>query len=486
MKKVIRRGTVAALAVLLSLTPGCVAPASPTAAASANVTPAPTATSAPAGDPNRYYTVNEGSLQGIINGLGQTVLPIQYGGAYVMEWNDAPAFFLAEPAKPISGAPPDDETLLFNLDGTRLTDKVCRQAEPLSGGLIAYLNLEFNYGVMAYDGTEIVPCQYSSVMMCGESIIAVSSGAEDSGIDVYDKQGTRQCSGSLNLFEVAGELLVVTDASGQNFGLMNTQLEEIVPAYCSTIIDAGSGLYVIGLCGKYGVVNSQGEEVVPPAFDAIEPYTPGTGDTPYFSASAPEGAYVFDGSGKQLLFLKGYVSAALDGDILIAKDTLGLSHYLKDGKDVIPPGPSITWDAEAQIIISSSYGACACYTKDGNKLPLPVSYSIGAISPDRFIFCERSSYNYGICDADGTVIVPADYSSLFSFGEEGLVIFSKTEAGVRTQGVINSLSGKILLGGYDTLWMAGGGLFSVQIGSTHGLVDLSGSWIWKSDKLGTY
>ncbi len=484
MKKVLRRGTVAALAVLLSLAPGCVAPASPTAAVSANVTPASTATPTPAGDPNCYYTVNEGSLQGIINGLGQTVLPIQYGGAYVMEWNDTPAFFLAEPAKPISGAPPDDEAMLFNLDGSRLTNKV-RQAEPLSDGLIAYLNLEFNYGVMAYDGTEIVPCQYSSVMMCGESIIAVSSGAEDSGIDVYDKQGTLQCSGSLNLYEVAGELLVVTDASGQNYGLVNTQLEEIVPADCSAITYAGGGLYVIGLCGKYGVVNSQGKEVVPPAFDAIEPYTPGTGDTPYFSASAPEGAYVFDGSGNQLLFLKGYASAVLNGDILIAKDALGLSHYLKDGNDVIPPGPSITWDAEAQIIINSSYGACACYTKDGSKLPLPVSYSIDAISPDRFIFCERGSYKYGICDADGTVIVPAAYSSLFSFGEDGFVIFSKTEAEKHTQGVIDSVSGRILLGGYDTLWMAGGGLFTVQTGGTHGLVDLSGSWIWKSDKYGT-
>ena len=74
----------------------------------------------------------------------------------------------------------------------------------------------------------------------------------------------------------------------------------------------------------------------------------------------------------------------------------------------------------------------------------------------------------------------------FFLDEENPVIFSKTEAGVRTQGVIDSLSGNILLDGYDTLWMAGGGLFSVQIGSTHGLVDLSGSWIWKSDKYGTY
>ena len=190
---------------------------------------------------------------------------------------------------------------------------------------------------------------------------------------------------------------------------------------------------------------------------------------------------MFDGSGKQVLFLKSYASAMLDGDILIAKDALGLSHYLKDGNDVIPAGPSITWDADAQIIISGSYGACACYTKDGQKLPLPVSYNVAVISPNRFIFCERGSYNYGICNADGTVIVPADYSSLFSFGDDGLVIFSKTEAGVRTQGVIDSVSGRILLDGYDTLWMAGGGLFVVQIGSTHGLVNLSGSWVWKSD-----
>lgn len=491
MKKVSRRGILAALAVLISLTSGCMAPASPTAAVSAPAlpvvaTPSPTATPAPAGDPNHYYTVSEGNLQGIVNGLGQTVLPIEYQAAYVMEWNDAPAFLLVVPSNPSVVVPPDDEALLLNLDGTPLTNKKCRQADPLSDSLIDYMSLDYKYGVMTYDGTDVVPDLYGDIRMCSDSIIAVSSGDDGSHIDVYDTQGALQCSGSFNLYDVAGDLLVVSDAAGQNYGLVNTQLNEIVPADCSAITYAGSGLYVICRNAKYGVVNSQGSEVVPLTFDVIEAYTCGDRDTPYFSASSSNGAYVFDSSGKQLLYLEGYVSVMLDGDILIAHDSIGLCHYLADGKDVIPPGSFMTWDDEAQIIISGSYAACVCYTKDGKKLPLPIANSVEIISPDRFVFRERSSYYYGICNADGEIIVPAVYSSMFAFGDEGLVIFSKKEAGKYTQSLIDSVSGKILLDGYDSLWIAGGGLFVVQIGDTHGIVDVNGSWVWKSDKYGTY
>jgi hypothetical protein len=201
-----------------------------------------------------------------------------------------------------------------------------------------------------------------------------------------------------------------------------------------------------------------------------------------FSASSPEGAYVFDSSGKKQLFLEEYMFVEIYGDILIAKDKLYFEHYLVDGKDAIPSAGCLTWNDEAQILISSAYEACACYTKGGEKLPLPIMKNIEVISPERFIYCQWGSYLYGICASDGTIIAPADYLSLFQCIDTNFCIFIKSEAGKQTQGVIDVASGRILLEGYDSIWYEGGGLFGVISGKTSGLVDTNGGWLWRSDE----
>lgn len=460
-------------------------PASPSAALSAPVGP---------DNSDSYYTVEKNGRQGVVNGNGQVVLPFEYSKIDILYCGEAPAAFFAAPAyvrtggqKPSGYFGSFSDGFLYDLNGSLIYKDKINYAYPICDSLIQLYNNE-KCGVISYEGGEIIPFKYNSISLCGRYIVAVAGDFHNvpdktSDVDVYDKSGKLQNSGKLRFVGAYDSLIMVADDTGAKFGLVDIRLKEAVPAEWDELNSAGSGLYIARRGEKYGVIDGSGKEIVPVRYnyadlccDSADPASM------IFTASDKNGVYVFDQDGNQLFSSNKYNYVFIQNGVMIARDQWNMSHYInQEGEDVIPPAESMSAVASGLILCYGS-GEDTCYTKEGVKLPLPETDSIGVVSPERFIFTTKRDGLYGVFDEGGNIIVPPKYTYLYPcYDKNDLAVFTAADKPGETRyGVIDIRDGSTLFEGFDWLTYAGGGLFYATKGTVRGLVNAGGSFIWQT------
>lgn len=496
MKNFLRLSVIFMLTLTFCFLCGCTSGGASTASVLISDSPAPSESILPSDTAivsEGYYVVSKNGRKGVVNERGQTVLPFEYCEINILYYGEKPFAFSALPAVvKISGQKSTGsfgffcEGLLYSLNGSAIYNDNC-YASPLNDSLIVIYAAE-KCGAITCGGKEVIPFQYTSISLCGNHIIAASGDFSSvldktSVVDIYDLNGVLQKSGKLSFVGASDNLLIVTNDTGTKFGLTNIDFKEIVPAEWDELNYVGSELFIARRGDKYGIIDGYGKEIVPVKFSYIDRcYNTGDPASVMFTASSGSGVYLFDQSGKQLFFSNKFNYVYVNNGIMIAQEESGRSHYINEkGEDVIPPASNIYTDSSG-FIISYNNQDCICYTKDGEKLPLPEAQSIGSVSPDRFIFLTETTWLYGICDENGGIIVPAKYTYMYSCGEKNsFAVFTETDNLSKAHyGVLDVNDGSILLSGFDELSYASGGLFYASKGIAHGLVDTSGNWIWQT------
>lgn len=494
MKKLLRPAGLLSLALSLCFFAGCISVSvnTPAETTASNVASAPQAAEVS----KYYFSVSVNGKQGVVNERGQVVLPFEYADINIIYQDETPAAIFAVPAVVKMGKQESSYTgKLYGLDGITVFEDNCNFAYTISDGLILFMDSNNKYGVITYDGKEVVPAQYDYIAMCGENNIAAVSGDiysvlnRNVDVNIYDKNGSLKTSGKLNFVSAYSDIIVITDDMGNKFGIANIQLQEIVAPVWDEISVAGGGLCVVRSGEKYGLIDTLGNEVIPVKYNYIDMrnyagilYDPDNTETIYFTAQGDDGVYIFDRNGKQLFYSKQFRYAYIENNIMIAQDLSSKTHYINaKGEDIVPPAEYMYTDKSGFIFCTSDQN-CICYTSQGEKLPLPEAQSISAVSTDRFIYVTKDNWLYGLCGSDGSIILPAQYSYLYPYGEKGefLLFYETDKSGRSSAGLIDPNDGHIILRGFDTLNSLRGGLFYAKKGPVSGLVDIYGSWIWRT------
>jgi len=211
----------------------------------------------------------------------------------------------------------------------------------------------------------------------------------------------------------------------------------------SKMESSGEGLFGFEKEGKFGYMDKNGKEIIPPSYSYENSYS-----------TIPA-------------FYKGYVRVKKDGKYGIMDKT---------GKIVIP------FDYESLTISRYVNSVSAGIKKEGattlygminlqNKILLPFEYE--SISTDSNLYVVKKSGKYGLVDNNGKILFPAEYTSLSSYSDEKVLKAEKDGK----YGFID-LSGKWLFEkpkSVYTLYSCSQGMISCLVNSKYGFLDMNGN-----------
>ncbi len=488
---------VLALSACTAISPPVDAQDTPSAEASVSTT-----VSAPVA--RGYYVVGKNGRYGVVDGRGQTILPVEFAEVIILHDGVTPVLIYAVNGEAHAGG--EEAYLkplgwLYAMDGTSLIQGEYYYPMILGSGLIGVWDSS-GMGVITQEGEQVVPCAYEDVSLCGGSIVANKYGSENAwAIDIYDTDGSLQSSGTVEGYLYTTETLwggyiVIENKETGKYGLLDLTLSEVFPPIWDYIQPAGEGTFIANRNGRYGVVDAQGDEVLPFEYNFIQVDTDayGKGKT-VFPAASPGGVCIFDPQWKQTFFAEGYISVWVYDGAIIANDEAGYSYLLgADGSQIAPAAVEMYWDADVQlVIVQESYdSAQSYYTREGVQVQLPVCDYSMPVNPDRFIIIREQPDGtslYGMCDAKGNMILPMQYSSLSADGAdlEGLytangkylTFTEKNEFDTEYSGVMD-VDGNVLLPAVYDYVHPDGDLLRVRVGPAYGLMDIAGNWVWQA------
>ena len=321
--------------------------------------------------------------------------------------------------------------------GAEVIAPAYEKAEPFFGsGEVAKVTLHGKVGLVDKTGKVVLPLQYDDIDTIrwwkpAPDFVFVNAGGK---WGVVDKTGKELFPPRYDALDIYTKDKVVFKSGGK-FGLATKAGDEVVAAKYSEIWGAwdGAKFAVMSRDGKWGMLDLDGKETVPPTYESI---AGSIEDTVIIKQNGLWGAV--SGKGVELVSPK-YKEIAGYGDFL-------LTMKMPDGK----------------------FGAINL--KTGKEVIPPLYEALGR--PGDGVVAARRDGKWGYLDTAGTVIVPAKYDEAFAFngGNAAVKLGDKRL-------FIDKTGAEVTAPNYDYFTPGGDGCFKVVRDNKWGFIDKAGKEI---------
>lgn len=121
-------------------------------------------------------------------------------------------------------------------------------------------------GVISLEGKQILPVEYDYVL-CEKNRITTTKGEN---VQIYNINGEKQSSQYDNIIETSNENYIITIDDNENFGIVNKNVQELVPNKYQYLEYAYDTYFIATENGKVGVINIADETVIEFKYNIIQ------------------------------------------------------------------------------------------------------------------------------------------------------------------------------------------------------------------------
>ncbi len=465
-----------------------------------------------------YFVVESNGLQGIVDQYGTQVLPVAFAQVKMVNYDNGGEYWSGQDAFPPRGRvlffaiPPryfgekyDRKRLLgwlYNAQGERVNDQeyneVCFIGEHV---LRVWVDKgeQPGSGAISDEGEELLPLRYDSVEMIDDRIVASSN--RDDVTDLYTAAGKkiRTMKGALPFSDrvsvgqgkyLKGLALDRPDGGlafdhppGEVEALIDRDLRVLLTGEDYSIDCLAPDRFTVRRGGKTGVVDSANRVIVPLCHGGVELMR--NGSKSYFCANAPDGpggCGLYDLNGKALYDSEQYQRLRLVEGRLIAYGERQSRVLSLDGRDLLGRDDVEDWLPAAQLYLCRDRDTqnVTLVREDGTELPLPRVPGIDVLAADRFLVWLHDD-EVAVLDSAGNTVIPAVPQLGRGYDMDGMLFYRVGEGAQQRVWLVDCDGNRLWQQPVDSaqsLW--GRGLFQVQVGPCHGLMDAYGRWIWSA------
>lgn len=326
--------------------------------------------------------------------------------------------------------------------GTLLTDSLYSMFFASEGVII--FRQEGLYGAMDFEGRVLIHPEYTQLATAGESgYLAMKTNPYDEDADeifLLMKDGGEIATGvrtDEGLRPLQDDRMPFQNPRTEKFGYIDGSGSVVIEEVFETAGDFKDGKACVSVEGKIGLIDAMGEWMISPDYDFLE-----VGDSVIVGLLGHERFVVFDYAGKEIFSREGAkLEAAIVGGypILLEDDLMKI--YKADGAFFMEIGADATISRGAgdQLILSDGDWGAACVSvvsadgvrsgrKDQHLLPLAidryafvcmnaVAYFSEELDEIRYS-CDYDSLRFGMMDAAGNEILPAQYLEIRALSED--------------------------------------------------------------------
>lgn len=478
---------------------------------------------------NQSGLVNCSGKWGMINQLGQELIPCQYDYIEFLENTDnrMVRVYLEQP-----------KYGLIDTLGQLTVSAVYEEIGSFSDGRLA-VKRNGMWGFVNRNGQEVIPCRFDEVQNFSEGKAAVSLQKEWGFIDIDGDVVIPFQYKEVGNFKQ--ELAWVKTNEG--IGYINEEEEFYIPPSFDKAFDFSRGVARVVVQQQYGLINTAGDFIIKPRYGKIEAFDDqGLAIFKFGRDQARHGLMNLSGQvitqsefrsinpfreGRALVRTKqGFGFLDTKGRMVI-RDKFGKAGEFHEGRAMVQQKNKCGYiDLEGEIIVPCSYSRCQDFSGGravvyqgiknagiiGINGELIVEPSLdrllefqegrGLMRDDNYRFYyiteQTSLYDgyydratafhhgvavvqidgkWGIINQKGIEIIPPKYDRIDSF-EDGY-------AKVKIEGYngLSNLNGQLIVQPhYEFISYAGEGLFRVEQGDKIGYFDSEGSWVWELNK----
>ena len=458
----------------------------------------------------RYYVLEQNGRQGVVNSLGQVILPFTFTLVHVLsgyEVNDqgfgrpvGPVVFFGIPATIHTGtkqAEQDTPGYLYGSDGKKLMEDPVVDAYALDENAIgvvrSYREKTPSNGVVSYTGKILVPMEFSAVQPFSGGYVASRTieGKSDTS-KTFTADGTLIATADGRAWTSDNKSLVLTVKDGTK--LVNEKLQPTGDARWADLWSIGEDRYVAtGLNGGGpSIIDGTGKVLIPPIDGNLSQYAKDKSGEYYAVTYGNGGVGVLDGKGKPIYQSKEYESISYeDGIIVVRKGNIGRAFDLK-GKNLLPGEDHVSyWMAQDGLFMAEDTdhpsAGSTFYTADGKKLPVTGVANLHRVAEDRYIAflipTEKDNFTsrYGLCDGQGRWLLQPEYEQMEEIADGLLIAGRRDKDGLLHCGLIGTDGQEVLPMKYDSLMnLYDGDLIKARRSTRYGLIDHGGNWVWSA------
>lgn len=392
--------------------------------------------------------------QGYIDAQGHELIPCKYKGFNYFAYNDLLEHYLS-------------------LEWQKKEAKIKTQYQEIqSQSKIAYLWVKQNnlFGMIDTNEHLVVPFRYDSyektetgfIVQSGGKMGWVNNAAKEKISCTYNVLAEIK-SGWLKALEESGWTII--DSSGQR--ISNQYFDEVADF-------SGQGFFTVRQGNDWGMINVKGEMVVPCQYEKIH------------SIYAQEQYFIVQKNKKEGLYIAGTGESIpcfyddleyTPNDLLIVKQNGKFGLITQGGLDI----QSVHYDRVTYKEVEFNGQRMSYYNVEQNyhhgicdaegKEIISCIYD-QTLDFEKDFFIANQGGKLGLLGVKGEVFIPCKYEKIGNVNKEGYI----TVTNDHLTGLIHTTKGEILPCKYDniTLFRKNPNLIRVKIGSSYGLMDLTG------------
>lgn len=282
-------------------------------------------------------------------------------------------------------------------DGNLLVSPIYESADPFHEGL-SKVKLLGKYGFVNKHGNIIIPIIYDYADNFHEEIARVQLGA---------KYGYVSITGDLNILPIYDSAsCFINGIARVKVNNHFTYLQKKNKSLVTQLKTDGSndGLLIVRFNKRFGCVDLNGVEIVPPVYDTIEYFTD------YLKVKNGKNYGLIDKKGKLVTEVKYKFIGAFSEGVAIVYINNKFGYIDRQGHEIIPAIYDLAYQfiaGNAFVRLDKEYGFIDLENKKYTPLPYDLIYQI-----DENLFTMRLNGLFGIMDASRKEIVPFIYESI--------------------------------------------------------------------------
>ncbi|MBU5439714.1 WG repeat-containing protein [Tissierella sp. MSJ-40] len=254
------------------------------------------------------------------------------------------------------------------------------------------------------------------------------------------------------------------DGNFKYWGYMDEKGEfKINPKYDAALDFTEEGLAKVQKENLIGVVDKEGKEILPTAFQGVSNFENG-----FITAYRGNEFFIFNYKGEQKFSTKDYafLGSHKDGLFLVAKqidkNNVKMGFIDENGKEVIEPKYDRVWDFyNDKALVQEGEGKYKIIDKSGKTIK---EFSYSYMAPDEknetYLFKDENQL-YGYLNRDGEILVEPKFESATVFEDGYANVLKKTENNI-LWGAINEKGEYIVEPEYTNLINLGKGFFGIS------------------------
>ena len=329
------------------------------------------------------------------------------------------------------------------------------------------------WGVIDYNGAEILPCRYRNPLCFSGGLAAVLSDDEET-YTYIDLNGNKV----LGPYE--------TPPLQRLSNLPEPETDPVVAEVSTQTLRRYYGLfftYDMARCymnGKFGVIDRSGKMIVPAQYDFIVPLTTGVAET-ITGTSYEDFKYgLIDTSGRVLVELaKDRIEATADGMVILRSGNEFVVFDPKTGEKK----PWVNQNRTAGSIMSGPNGV-VIYRESGKKLSIPDATSAILLDNGNIALTNRGGGTWYIADSDGKRLAGPFKGQAENYRDGLIYVNAETVSGhngtMKSYKTLYDMAGNRVLPDLYLDILPFDGRYLVRQDSCAGLLDEKGNWVIKA------